>query len=148
MEKWVIVGLFLCIVISGCVDQIPEEVVTTTLPSTSLPKTTVKTTTTSTITFPTTTTISERNCRFLNFQIKSHLYRNEEFKFYFNNLGSEIIDAFDIHLVFDNKTSNINYRNQNINYDSLRVYEINVGPGLENATFVELHCNKSYFVRV
>ncbi len=146
-----IFSILLILLVSGCVEErIPET--TTTIPTTTteivsttaLPDTT---TTLEEIENTTTTTISKR-CRFLNFQIKSHAYRNGNLTLYFNNIGSEVIDNFDVHLYFDNMTYTVSYTNQSIAYHVVRRYDLSPGPGLDNVTVVETACGKSYYVNV
>ena len=153
MFKWIAPTIiFLVILLSGCVkENIPEPTPTTisekvnttttiweleTTMEAPTPSTTIKT-----------TTISKR-CRFLNFQIRSHAYRNGKLKFYFENIGSEEIDDFDAILQFSNETLTETYVDQDIQYHTIRVYELVVGPGLENVTFVEKSCGKKYFIKV
>lgn len=96
----------------------------------------------------TTTTTMSKRCRFLNFQIKSHAYRNGNLTLYFHNIGSEEINDFDVHLYFTNKTSVESFIDQSIPYHVVRRYDLDVGPGLDNVTVVEIECGKSYFVNV
>ena len=151
MKKLVIFGILLILLVSGCVEErTPETTTTIQTTTTEIVSTTTLADTTTTleeIENTTTTTISKR-CRFLNFQIKSHSYRNDELTLYFNNIGSEVIDDFDVHLYFDNKTYNVSYINQSITYHVVRRYDLIPGPGLDNVTVVESACGKSYFVNV
>jgi len=151
MKKLMIFSILSILLISGCVEEnIPET--TTTIPTTTTETITTTTLPATTTTLEeaentTTTTISKR-CRFLNFQIKSHSYRNNVLTLYFNNIGSEVIDDFDVHLYFDNKTYIESYTNQSIAYHVVRVYNLTPGPGLDNVTVVETACGKSYYVNV
>ncbi len=148
--KMIIFSILLILLISGCVEEIPETTTTIITTTTTLEETTttlIETTTTLEEIENTTTTIPKR-CRFLNFQIKSHLYRNDKLTLYFNNIGSEQINNFEVHLYFDNKTLIESYTNQVIEYRSIKIYEWDVGPGLDNVTFVETDCGKSYSIKV
>lgn len=147
MRKIVPVLLLTILVISGCVDEkIPETTATTTITTTTT-ETTIATTSTTEEPEPTTTT-TFKNCRFLNFQIKSHAYRNEELKIYFENLGSEVIDDFEVRLNYANRTIVESFEDQSIPRAVVKIYDIEAGPGLENVTVVENHCGKSYYVNV
>ncbi|MEM5793187.1 MAG: hypothetical protein QXY45_02405 [Candidatus Aenigmatarchaeota archaeon] len=156
MEKWFVSFILIFVLIlSGCVEQrmeIKPTVAETTTKyftttETSIPIETTAVNTPVSSLQKTTTTISKR-CRFLNFQIKSHAYRNGKLKFYFENIGSEEINDFEVRLQFTNTTLVERYTDQEIQYHTVRVYEMDVGPGLENVTFVEISCGKKYFIKV
>jgi len=153
MKKMMIAGILLILLVSGCVEERIAETTTTTIPTT-----TTEIVTTTTLHGPTTTTLEEientttttisKRCRFLNFQIKSHLYRHDELTLYFNNIGSEVINDFDVRLYFENRTYTASYINQSIAYNVVKRYDLSPGPGLDNVTVVETDCGKSYFINV
>jgi len=151
MKNLMVLGILLILLVSGCVEErIPETTTTISTTTTEIVTTTTLPDTTTTleeIENTTTTTISKR-CRFLNFQIKSHSYRHDELTLYFNNIGSEVIDDFDVHLYFDNRTYTVSYINQSIAYHIVRRYNLSPGPGLDNVTVIETECGKSYYVNV
>jgi hypothetical protein len=146
MNKWVIVSLLLVLLTAGCIEERVPEVATTT--TTEMPTTTIETTTTLEEPILTTTTTISKRCRFLNFQIKSHAYRDDKLTLYFNNIGSNEINGFDVYLYFTNKTSVESFTDQAIPYHVVMKYVLGVGPGLDNVTVVDSECGKSYFVNV
>jgi len=151
MNKWVTLGILLIIFTSGCIEEKTPVITTTTITPTTTTEiitTTTKTTETITTTEETIPTTVPKRCRFLNFQIKSHSYRNDELTLYFNNIGSESIDNFDVYLYFTNKTSTESFTDQGIAYHVTKKYVLDVGPGLDNITVVETACGKSYYVNV
>jgi len=151
MKKLIILGILLILLVSGCVEEkIPEATTTITTTTTETVTTTTLPGTTTTLeeAEKTTTTTNPKRCRFLNFQIKSHSYRNDKLILYFNNIGSEVIDDFDVHLYFDNMTYTVSYIDQGIDYHVVRRYDLSPGPGLDNVTVVETDCGKSYYVNV
>ena len=159
MGQWIIVCcLLLVLFVSGCVMEEFKEITETDVSPTTTPEEISSTTTKTTETRETTSTTEEvetttsidssKRCRFLNFQIKSHLYRHEHLKMYFHNLGSEDIDAVDFYFYFTNKTSKESFTDQDIVYHSTKIYDFDIGPGLDNITVVDTECGKSYFVNV
>jgi hypothetical protein len=146
MRKIFPILLLAILVISGCVEEGVPETTTTTIATTTT-ETTVTTTSTTEEPEANTTTIS-KDCRFLNFQIKSHAYRNEDLTIYFENLGSEVIDDFEVRLNYSNRTDIESFEDQSIPRAVVKIYDIEAGPGLENVTVVENHCGKSYYLNV
>lgn len=156
MNKLLVFSILLLVLLSGCTEenipttttQIETTTTQTETPTTQPQVTTTLSTTTTEAPGPTTTTIMSKACRFLNFQIKSHSYKNETLTLYVENIGSGDIERFDVNLYFSNSTSVESFTNQSIAYREVEKYVLNVGPGLDNVTVVETQCGKSYFVNV